>query len=236
MSSDATSTSPPPRLVIGISGASGAPYAVRTIELAAAAGAEVHVAISPWGRRLLADELDIRRPDPDALSAGLGERVTIHPDNDLGAAIASGSFLHAGMIVVPCSANTLGALASGTATTLLQRAAAVTLKERRRLVLAYRESPASPIDLRNMTTLSDAGAIIAPASPGFYLRPATIDDLVDFVAARLLDLLDVRHGLDVRWDAHLERLRAARARRRQAAGSTAPADDSSEPASAGPSS
>lgn len=191
------------RIVVGITGASGAPYAVRVIELITAAGVEVHLAVSKLGRRLLADELGIRRLDPDALSGGRGHLVTIHKDNDVGAAIASGSFLHDGMIIVPASSNTVGAIASGITMSLVQRAAAVTLKERRRLVVAHRESPLSAIDLENLRRLDAAGAIIAPLAPGFYLLPRTIEDLVDFMAGRLLDLVGVPHGLETRWEEHV---------------------------------
>ncbi len=190
----------PARIVVGITGASGAAYARRTIELAAAAGVEVHVSITTLGRRLLADELDVKRPDADALSGGRGDRLVIHNDNDLGASIASGSFLHRGMIVVPCSSNTIAAIAAGITDSLVHRAASVTLKQHRPLILAHREAPLSLIDLRNMTRLAEAGAIVSPCNPGFYLRPRTVDDLVDFVAGRLLDLVHVPHDLDIRWD------------------------------------
>lgn len=191
------------RVIVGISGASGALYATRVIELLAGADVEIHLTVSKYGRRLLVDELGMARLDADALTGGRGDRLTIYNDADVGAAIASGSFLHRGMIVVPCSSNTLGAVASGISDNLLQRAAAVTLKERRPLVLAYRESPASHIDISNMQRLSEAGAIIAPASPGFYLDPKSINDLVDFMAGKLLDLVGVPHALSTRWEDHL---------------------------------
>lgn len=193
----------PNRIIVGITGASGALYARRVIELLTEADVETHVAITNLGRRLLFDELEMKRPDPDALSGGRGDLVTIHPDNDLGAAIASGSFLHRGMIIVPASSNTLGAVAAGVTTTLVQRAAMVALKERHPLVIAHRESPLTLIDLRNMTTLTEAGAIIAPLNPGFYLMPRSVGDLVDFMAGKLLDLVGVPHALDTRWDEHL---------------------------------
>ena len=191
------------RIVVGITGASGALYARRVMELAAGAGVEIHLAVSSLGRRLLFEELGLKSIDADALTGGRGDLVTVHNDNDVGAAIASGSFLHDGMVIVPCSANTLGGVASGIGDNLVKRAAAVTLKERRRLVLGYREMPASHVDVCNMKRLSAAGAIIAPLSPGFYLEPKSIDDLVDFVAGRLLDLLGVQHGLETSWEAHL---------------------------------
>ncbi len=195
------------RIVVGITGASGAVYARRVMTLLACSGVEIHLTVSTLGRRLLFDELGIRKTDADALTDGRGDLVTVYNDNDVGAAIASGSFLHDGMVIVPCSGNTLGSIAAGITDNLVKRAAAVTLKERRRLILAYRESPASHIDLCNMQRLSEAGAIIAPLSPGFYLQPKSMDDLVDFMAARILDLLRVPHDLDMRWEEQLARER-----------------------------
>ncbi len=191
------------RIIVGITGASGAAYARRVIQLLADADVEIHLAVSKLGRRLLFDELGLKRVDPDALTGGRGHLLTLHADGDLGAPIASGSFLHRGMIIVPCSSNTLGAIAAGITDNLVQRAAACTLKERRRLVLAHRESPLSHIDVLNMQRLSEAGAVIAPLSPGFYLLPKSVDDLVDFMAGKLLDLVDVPHELNTRWDEHL---------------------------------
>jgi 4-hydroxy-3-polyprenylbenzoate decarboxylase len=188
------------RIVVGVTGASGAAYACRFMELAAEAGVEIHLTVSSLGRRLLFDELGVKRIDPDVLTGGRGSLVTVYGDNDVGAAIASGSFRHDGMIIVPCSSNTMGAIAAGLGDNLVKRAAAVALKERRRLILGYREMPASHIDVCNMQRLSDAGAVIAPLSPGFYLLPKSIDDLVDFVAGRLLDLLGIDHSLDLRWE------------------------------------
>jgi 4-hydroxy-3-polyprenylbenzoate decarboxylase len=195
---------PPSTIIIGITGASGAAYAIRVMELLAIAEVEIHLAVSALGRRLLFDELDIKRLEPDELTRGHGSQLTIHNDNDVGAAIASGSFLHQGMIIVPCSSNTLAKVSSGITDNLVQRAAAVTLKERRKLVLAYRESPMSHIDLLNMQRLSEAGAIIAPLAPGFYLLPRSIDDLVDFMAGKLLDLVGVPHDLATRWQAKVQ--------------------------------
>ncbi|MEX0745112.1 MAG: UbiX family flavin prenyltransferase [Phycisphaeraceae bacterium] len=192
------------RIVVGITGASGAAYARRTVQLLVSAGVQTHVIVSPLGQRLLHDELGMEGLDVAALcgrEAGgpAPGNVVLHNYRDVGAAVASGSFRHDGMIVIPCSSNTLSAVAHGSAQNLLHRAAHVTLKERRRLVLVHRESPLSLVDIRNMEAATLAGAIVCPASPGFYLLPRTIDDLVDFVVARALDLLDVRHELDVRW-------------------------------------
>lgn len=195
----------PRDIVIGITGASGAAYARRVVELLAAADCMIHLAVTALGRRLIFDELGLKRVDPDALSGGRGDLVRLYPENDLGAAIASGSFRHDGMIIVPGSSNTLGAIASGLTENLVQRAAAVALKERRRLVFAHRESPLSAIDVANYQRLTAAGAIIAPLSPGFYLDPRSVTDLVDFMAGKLLDLLEVPHDLDTRWEDHLAR-------------------------------
>ena len=199
-----TSSSNPRRIVVGLTGASGAAYAVRVIELLAAAEVEVHVACSDLGKRLLAEELDIRRLDPDRLSGGRGDRLIIHPGNDVGAACASGSFRHDGMVVVPCSSSTLAKIAYGISDNLVQRAAMVTLKERRPLIVAHRESPIGLSEIDAMRRLTEAGGIVAPLSPGLYLRPKSIEDLVDFMAGRLLDLLGVPHDLSIRWDAHLD--------------------------------
>lgn len=206
---DTMPTSPPPRsgkrFVVGISGASGALYAKRVIELMVRGGHEVHLTISSPGLRLLHDELGLERADVGAL-AGLPEGavpaawgVTVYNNKDIGAAIASGSFLHDGMVVVPCSAHTLAAIACGLGDNLLTRAAAVALKERRKLVICHRESPLTLIDVRNMEQLTLAGAIIAPANPGFYLLPKTVEEIVDFVAFKMLDLLGAPAKEAVRW-------------------------------------
>ena len=192
------------RVVIGITGASGAPYVLRLLHVLAEQHVECHLAVSTLGRRLLFDECDVRKLTPENLvGEDLAANIHIHNDNDLGAAIASGSFLHDGMVVVPCSSNTLGAIASGLTMNLVQRAAAVTLKEGRPLILAHRESPLSRIDLENMRRIGEAGGIIAPLSPGFYLRPRSLEEIVDFMVGKLLDLLKIEHDLATRWDPSL---------------------------------
>lgn len=196
------------RIIVGISGASGAVYAQRVIELLIAAGVQTHLVVSPLGQRLLHDELGMEGVDlwrlagvdktddrPTASPTGL----IYHNYRDVGASIASGSFRHDGMIVVPCTSNTLGSIANGLAQNLMHRAAHVTLKERRKLVLVHRETPLSLVDIKNMQSVTEAGGIVAPANPGFYMLPQTIEGLVDFVAGRCLDLLEVEHDLDVRW-------------------------------------
>ncbi|MGQ0627542.1 MAG: UbiX family flavin prenyltransferase [Phycisphaerales bacterium] len=195
------------RFVVGISGASGAVYARRLLEELLTRGHEVHLVATEYGQRLLLDELGVRGLELSALVPALagrakaltGKRYFVHPHKDVGAVIASGSFLHDGMAVVPCSSTALGYIASGAGSNLLARAAMVTLKERRTLVLVHRESPLSLIDIRNMETVTLAGGIIAPANPGFYLLPRTVDELVDFTVGKVLDLLKVPHDLKTRW-------------------------------------
>jgi len=195
---------PTKRIIVGICGASGACYARRMIQLLLEAKVQTHLVVSPLGQRLLHEELGIEGVNLGAL-AGLGSDsdspagLILHNYRDVGAPIASGSFRHDGMIVVPCSSNTLSCVANGSAQNLMHRAAHVTLKERRRLVLVHREMPLSLVDIRNMQAVTEAGGIIAPANPGFYMLPQTIDGLIDFVAGRCLDLLGIEHDLDVRW-------------------------------------
>ena len=193
------------RFVLGISGASGAAYAVRTLELLLMAGAEVHLVVTDYGRRLLFDETQVTHVDfatlcPNIADAAAAQRLVIHPNKDVGAVIASGSFHHDGMVVIPCSSNSLGAIATGSGANLLTRAAMVTLKERRTLVVCHRETPLSLIDIENMRQLTLAGGIVCPTNPGFYLGPKSVDDLVDFMAGKVLDLLKVEHGLNTRWE------------------------------------
>jgi 4-hydroxy-3-polyprenylbenzoate decarboxylase len=187
-------------IVTAITGASGALYAQRFIQGLVAAGVNVHLVVSPLGRRLLHDELGMEGIDLAALAGAAEHTVTLYNYGDVGCRLASGSFLHRGMVIVPCSSNTLAAVAHGLGDNLISRAAAVTLKERRRLVLAHREMPLSPIDVNNYKILTDAGAIIAAANPGFYLNPSSVGDIVDFVAGKLLDLVGVPHALETRWD------------------------------------
>jgi 4-hydroxy-3-polyprenylbenzoate decarboxylase len=188
------------KIVTAITGASGALYARRFIRGLIEAGVEVHLVVSPLGRRLLHDELGMETIDVASLAGGDASSVTLHSYNDVGSVLASGSFLHDGMVVVPCSSNTLAEIAHGIGDNLIARAAAVTLKERRRLVLAHREMPLSPIDVNNYKILSDAGVIVAPCNPGLYLNPTTLEELVDFVAGKLLDLVGVPHTMQTRWD------------------------------------
>jgi 4-hydroxy-3-polyprenylbenzoate decarboxylase len=187
-------------IVTAITGASGALYAQRFIQGLVSAGVNVHLVVSPLGRRLLHDELGMETVDLEALAGTREHSVTLYNYNDVGSKLASGSFLHDGMVIVPCSGNTLAEVAHGLGGNLIARAAAVTLKERRKLILVHREMPLSPIDVNNYKTLSDAGVVLASANPGFYLNPTTVAEVVDFVAGKLLDLVGVRHALDTRWD------------------------------------
>lgn len=193
------------RFVLGVSGASGAPYAVRTLEQLLLSGAEVHFVVTEFGRRLLRDEIAATEPSLEQLcpnlaaAPGLTERLIVHPHKNVGAVIASGGLRTDGMAIVPCSSTSLGAIASGSGSNLLTRAAAVTLKERRPLVICHREMPLSLIDIENMRTLALAGATLCSPNPGFYLHPRSVRDIVDFVAGKVLDLLGVEHGLGTRW-------------------------------------
>src|SRR6266496_1007528 len=186
-------------IVTAITGASGALYAQRFVQGLVQAGVRVHLVVSPLGRRLLHDELGMEVIDLEALAGTKDHSIQLYNYNDVGAKLASGSFLHDGMVIVPCSSNTLAEVAHGLGGNLISRSAAVTLKERRKLILVHREMPLSPIDITNYQALTQAGAILAPANPGFYLNPTTVGEVVDFVAGKLLDLIGVRHALDTRW-------------------------------------
>ncbi len=188
-------------VVLGITGASGAPYAKRLAEcLSRTPDVQLHVVISALGRRVLADELDLRTVTAESLVGDTAERVTLHNHKDVGATIASGSFPTIGMVICPASSNTIGAVASGLADNLVTRAALVTLKEARRLILVPREMPLHAIELENLLRISRAGGIVCPACPGFYMRPTRVAELIDFVVGRVLDLFGLPHDLNVRWD------------------------------------
>lgn len=192
-----------PPIVMGITGASGAPYAVRLLQALTAARRPVSLIVSKYGLRLLATESGIESIDALRDAVGIdawASYVEVFSNDDRGAAPASGSSRTAGMIVCPCSMGTLSAIAVGASRSLIERAADVTLKEQRKLVLVPRETPLSAIHLGNMLRLTRAGAVIMPASPGFYHRPEQISDLVDFVVARMLDQLGVEQKLVKRWD------------------------------------
>jgi 4-hydroxy-3-polyprenylbenzoate decarboxylase len=192
-----------PPIVVGITGASGAPYAVRLLQQLAAAHRPVSLVVSKFGMRLLETEVGIG--SIDALRTAVGKDawdscIETYSNDDRGAPPASGSALTSGMIVCPCSMGTLSAISVGASRSLIERAADVTLKERRKLVLVPRETPLSAIHLGNMLRLTRAGAVIMPAAPGFYHRPKQVSDLVDFVVARMLDQLGVEQKLVKRWE------------------------------------
>ena len=188
------------RIVIGVTGASGAPYTIRLIQLLMEKGVEVHLCVSDLGKRLLFEEAGVKKLNAEELGVSkFDSNLVLYNDRDLGAPIASGTFLHDGMVVLPCSSNTLGSIASGITSTLVQRAALVCLKERRKLVLGHRESPLSLVDIENIKRTTEAGAIVAPLSPGFYMNPVTIEDSIDFMVGKLADLLNIDHGMPVRW-------------------------------------
>jgi flavin prenyltransferase len=201
-----TDSAPLP-LVMAVTGASGAPYAVRLLETLVAARQPVQLIVTDHGLRLLRTETDIGTVA--ALRAHVGAadwdaHVTMFDDGDRGAAPASGSARSRGMVICPCSMGTISAISQGTSRSLVERAADVVLKERRVLVVVPRETPYSAIHLENMLRLTRAGAVVLPASPGFYHRPVGIADLVDFVVARVLDHLGVAHAIGRRWGASPE--------------------------------
>jgi 4-hydroxy-3-polyprenylbenzoate decarboxylase len=177
----------PPRLVVGISGATGIAYGVRLLELARKAGVETHLVVTPAGQQTRAHETDLSARDLAAMAD-----VSYRPA-DIGAAIASGSFRTAGMVVAPCSIRTLSAVAYSNGDNLLTRAADVTLKERRRLVLLVRETPLTLGHLRAMTAVTESGGVVMPPVPAFYLRPESVDNIVEHTVGRALDLF----GIDV---------------------------------------
>ena len=183
----------PQRLIVAITGATGAIYGVRLLEMLREAAVETHLVISPWGRRTLLHETTYTVDHVQRLAT-----VTYAP-NDQGAAISSGSFLTVGMVIVPCSMRTLASVAHGLGDNLIHRAADVVLKERRKLLLAPREAPLNDIHLENMLKLSRMGVIICPPMPGFYQRPDTIDDIVTHSVVRMLDQFGIHAEGAGRW-------------------------------------
>jgi len=186
-------TKTPRRLVIGISGASGAIYGVRMLEMLKKTDIETHLVISKSAEMTLVYETSYKPKDIRELAS------VNHPTADIGASISSGSFQTMGMIVVPCSIRTMSEIATGVTSSLLSRAADVALKEKRRLVLAVRETPLHGGHLRTLTTLSDIGAIIAPIVPALYNKPKTVDDIINHTVGRLLDLFGIETEMVKRW-------------------------------------
>jgi flavin prenyltransferase len=188
----------PSRLIVGITGASGTIYGIRLLERLRALGVETHLILSRWGARTLIHETSYTVEQVRQLA------TRTYAPADQGAAVSSGSFLTMGMIVLPCSMRTLGAIAHGVGETLIPRAADVVLKERRRLVLGVREAPFHEIHLENMLKLTRMGAIVSPPVPAFYNRPGSIDDLVDHTVMRMLDLFDLHTSDTARWDGEMD--------------------------------
>jgi 4-hydroxy-3-polyprenylbenzoate decarboxylase len=181
------------RLIVGISGASGTVYGVRILEILRHAEIETHLVMSKSAEMTLVYETDLKPKDVRALA-------TVHyPVTDIGAAISSGSFPTMGMVIAPCSIRTMSEIASGVTASLLSRAADVVLKEKRRLVLAIRETPLHVGHLRSMLTLAEMGAVVAPIVPAFYNRPKTVDDVINHTCGRLLDLFGIDTGIVKRW-------------------------------------
>jgi 4-hydroxy-3-polyprenylbenzoate decarboxylase len=182
------------RIIVAITGATGAIYGVRLLQrLSAAPGVETHLVISDAASLTLHQEVGLQRRDVEALAH------VVHRNREIGASIASGSFQTDGMVIAPCSMKTLAAVAHGLSDNLVARAADVVLKERRRLILMVRETPFNLAHLRNMTAVTEMGGIVFPPLPSFYHRPATIDEMVDHTAARVMDLLGVTNALAPRW-------------------------------------
>lgn len=181
--------------IVAITGASGSIYGIRLLKVLIEQGGEPYVVVSPAGRQVMAIELGSGDLKDHCGSTGYREEDV----RDLTSPLASGSFLTQGMVIIPCSTGTLGAIAHGISTNLIHRAAEVSLKERRPLIVVPRETPLSSMTLQNMLTLAQAGVHVVPASPGFYHAPQSIQDLVDFVVGRVLDLMKIPHSLSKRW-------------------------------------
>lgn len=194
------------RIIIGITGASGSIYAFNFLKHAAILGLHPSVVATEMGGAVFRHETGLTISEAvnelDVLS-GISGRVKIYENADMFADIASGSYKTDGMVVVPCSMKTLSGIATGYSSSLLERAADVTIKERRKLILVVRETPFSLIHLNNMTRAAEAGATILPASPGFYHNPRTVDDLADFITGKILDHLGIEHNLNTKWEKHL---------------------------------
>jgi len=191
------------RLIVAITGASGAIYGVQLLRrLRELSGIETHLLLSSAGVLNVHQELDMKRGDVEALAH------VVHNVNDIGASVASGSFATAGMVVAPCSMKTLGAIANGLADNLIARAADVCLKERRRVVLLARETPLNLAHIRNMEAVTLMGGVIFPPVPAFYQRPRSLEEMVDHTLARVLDLFDIEHDLAPRWNGQIGSQRA----------------------------
>jgi 4-hydroxy-3-polyprenylbenzoate decarboxylase len=185
---------PARRIIVAITGATGAVYGVRLLQaLSGTPGIETHLVVSDAASLTLHAEVGLARKDVEALAH------VVHRNRDIGAAIASGSFLSDGMVIAPCSMKTLAAVAHGLSDNLIARAADVVLKERRKLILMVRETPFNLAHLRNMTAVTEMGGIVFPPLPSFYHQPTSIDEMVDHTVGRVIDLLDIEHALTPRW-------------------------------------
>jgi flavin prenyltransferase len=187
----------PKRLIVGMSGATGAIYGVRLLQALQDAAIETHLIVSKWGARTLAHETPYKLDQVQSMAS------CFYSPNDQGAALSSGSFLTNGMVVAPCSMRTLAAIAHGNGEHLIHRAADVILKERRKLVLVVRESPFNEIHLENMLKLSRMGVVILPPVPAFYNRPQSVEEIVDHTVMRILDQFDIHLDLTRRWDGEM---------------------------------
>ncbi len=187
------------RWVVGITGASGAPYALRLLQVLADLDVPADVIVSAHGWRLFAHETGVRGQEELLERIGGAGSLRFFDNSDRGARPASGSAPYAGMVICPCSMGTLSAIAQGSSRSLVERAADVALKERRKLVTVVRETPLSAIHLENLLALARLGTVVLPASPGFYHEPRGLDDLVDFIVARVLDHMQVEHQIGYRW-------------------------------------
>lgn len=195
------------KIVLAITGASGIIYGIRTLKALMASGTEVHVCVSEAGRSVMMHECGWDGHDIEGFLLSVctdlhpGSVLHIHSDSDFFAPSASGSFIHSGMVIVPCSMKTLASVANGMAGNLIHRSADVCLKERRSLIMVVRETPLNLIHIENMRMLSMAGAIIMPASPSFYSSPQSVDNLVDTVVSRVLDHIGIDNSVSTRWGA-----------------------------------
>ncbi len=187
------------KIILGVTGASGGAYALRLLDLLEVAGIDVHLIVSQMAEQILTGECGVKEISAEGLLGRSSKKVHLYLFDDLQSPLASGSFRSEGMVICPCSSNTLGSVACGSAGNLITRAAMVSLKEARKLILVHRETPVSGIDLENMLKVQRAGGIICPASPAFYTRPQSVADMVDFMAGKVLDLLSIEHNVQNRW-------------------------------------
>ncbi len=184
------------KLSIGITGASGALYGIRMLETLKKLEIETHLIITPWGRKIIEYETDMSINKVEKLAS------FVYDDTDLASNPSSGSFKIDGMIIIPCSMNTIASISSGYASTLLTRAADVSIKEGRKLILVPRETPLSPIHLNNMNELSKIGVTILPAMPGFYNKPKSVNDIINHIVGKVLDQLNIKHDLSKPWNSN----------------------------------